>query len=1047
MKQAIFFILVFLSIPGFSQEYLAQAVPERMYQNGVDLLEKKKFSAARETFEQYLAKVPDGAHATEAQYYAAYSAVRLYNQDGEARLAEFMREHSSHPKALRANYELGNFYFNEQRYDKVIEYFGQTDTRNLSLTDEEVRNFKLGYAYFTKQQFEEAQPLFNLLKKSNNPYQSAAHYYAGYIALENGNFEEALKDLRQIEQDKSYGRAVPFLIANILNQQERYDQLKSYGEKILEREQKEVANFSEIMLLVGEANYRQKRYADAEPFLESYAQSRNPSRDISYRLGYAQYQLGKTEEAIENLTKAAAAQDSIGQVASFYLGVLYTNQDNLEYAVTAFETAAYPPQADNQKSFDDDIREQSLFNLGKTLFDREEYGRAIQSFNQLKEDYPQTRFSTEANNLLSEAYLYTNNYTEAMQFIESLPNKTLPVRTSYQQVSYRAGTQAFNQRQYRKAVELFDKSLEYSIDPTLVAGANFWKGEAYSIGKFWDKAINAYDAVFRRLKGNRLEGEKELYYTKAQYGIGYAYFNTKQYSLALRHFQNYVQQSTLRKSLRNQDKFYLSDALLRLADSYYVTKSYQQALQTYDQAIQEDTREAGYAYYQKGVIQGIVGNQDQGIKVLDQMLARYRDSPYYDDALFQKAQLQLQEGDYQSATQSFGTLLDTQPQSNLVPYALLRRALAYSNQQRYGQAEQDYKRILDNYMAHPTANSAILGLQEVTAQSGSADFPRYLAQYKEANPENANVASIEYESAKSLYFSQKYDQAIQQLQSFVETYPDNANVPEANYYTGESYYRSGKLDEALDIYYSLTTVENHPQNQRIMQRIAELESSQQNYANAVTYFQKLAQTARSKKQQYNAWQGLMTSYYQLAQGNTSLLDSVDYYAQQILERANVSTNAANQASLYRGRVAYEQGNLDEAEPILVELANVAPDENGAEAQYLAARVYYERGNYQQSIDTLYELNKKFGAYEEWLGRSFLLIAENYEGMDEMFQAKATLNSIIENSPQEDVVRIAKDRLAEIELEEAEQRQEQQAADSAQQESENEIILEEEPSNP
>ncbi|WKN41955.1 tetratricopeptide repeat protein [Tunicatimonas pelagia] len=1045
MKQAIFFVLMSLSIPGFSQEYLAEAVPGRMYQQGVDLLEKKKFSAARETFEQYLAQSPDGAHATEAQYYAAYSAVRLYNQDGEAQLAEFMREHSSHPKALRANYELGNFYFNEQRYDKVIEYFGKTDTRNLSLTEEEVRNFKLGYAYFTQQEFEKAEPLFDLLKNSENPYQSAAHYYAGYIALENGNYEEALKDLRRIEQNESYGRAVPFLIANILNQQGRYDQLKSYGEKILQRDQKEVTNFSEIMLLVGEANYRQERYADAEPFLRSYAESRNPSQDILYRLGYAQYQLGKTEEAIENLTKAAAAQDSIGQFASFYLGVLYTNQNNSEYAVTAFETATQRGVA--QKSFDDDIREQALFNLGKTRFDREEYGRAIQSFNQLKEDYPQTQFATEANNLLSEAYLYTQNYAEAIQFIESLPNKTLPVRTSYQQVSYRAGTQAFNQRQYRKAVELFDKSLEYPIDQTLVAGANFWKGEAYSIGKFWDKAINAYEAAFRRLQGNRLEGEKELYYTKAQYGIGYAYFNTKQYSQALRHFQKYVQQSTLRQNLRNQDKFYLSDALLRLADSYYVTKSYQQALQTYDKAIQEDTREAGYAYYQKGVIYGILGNQDQGIQVLDQVLARYQNSPYYDDALFQKAQLQLQQGDYQQATQSFGSLVETQPQSNLVPYALLQRALAYSNQQQYRQAEQDYKKILDNYMAHSTANSAILGLQEVTAQSGSTDFPRYLAQYKEANPEDANVASIEYESAKNLYFSQKYDQAIQQLQSFIETYPDNANVPEANYYTGESYYRLGRLDEALDIYYALTTVENHPQNQRIMQRIAELESSQQNYANAVTYFQKLAQTARSKKQQYNAWQGLMTSYYQLAQENANLLDSVDYYAQQILERANVSTNAANQASLYRGRAAYEQGNLDQAEPILTELASVTPDENGAEAQYLTARIYYERGNYQQSIDALYELNKKFGAYEDWLGRSFLLIAENYQAMDEIFQAKATLNSIIDNSPQEDVVSIAKDRLAEIALEEAEQQQKQQAADSAQQESENEIILEEVPPKP
>ena len=75
-----------------------------------------------------------------------------------------------------------------------------------------------------------------------------------------------------------------------------------------------------------------------------------------------------------------------------------------------------------------------------------------------------------------------------------------------------------------------------------------------------------------------------------------------------------------------------------------------------------------------------------------------------------------------------------------------------------------------------------------------------------------------------------------------------------------------------------------------------------------------------------------------------------------------------------------------------------------------------------------------------------MIAENYTAMDEIFQAKATLNSIIENSPQEDVVKIAKDRLAVLELEEAEQQQEQEALDSAEQEADNEIILEE-PWNP
>jgi hypothetical protein len=42
-------------------------------------------------------------------------------------------------------------------------------------------------------------------------------------------------------------------------------------------------------------------------------------------------------------------------------------------------------------------------------------------------------------------------------------------------------------------------------------------------------------------------------------------------------------------------------------------------------------------------------------------------------------------------------------------------------------------------------------------------------------------------------------------------------------------------------------------------------------------------------------------------------------------------------------------------------------------------------------------------YEYWLGRSFILIGDNYLAMGEDFQAKATYQSIIDNSPMEEIV--------------------------------------------
>lgn len=46
----IFLITLFLPFAGQAQQYLSEVIPERLYQQGVDLLDKKKYSAARESF-------------------------------------------------------------------------------------------------------------------------------------------------------------------------------------------------------------------------------------------------------------------------------------------------------------------------------------------------------------------------------------------------------------------------------------------------------------------------------------------------------------------------------------------------------------------------------------------------------------------------------------------------------------------------------------------------------------------------------------------------------------------------------------------------------------------------------------------------------------------------------------------------------------------------------------------------------------------------------------------------------------------------------------
>ena len=55
------------------------------------------------------------------------------------------------------------------------------------------------------------------------------------------------------------------------------------------------------------------------------------------------------------------------------------------------------------------------------------------------------------------------------------------------------------------------------------------------------------------------------------------------------------------------------------------------------------------------------------------------------------------------------------------------------------------------------------------------------------------------------------------------------------------------------------------------------------------------------------------------------------------------------------------------------------------------------------------LKPDFSNYDYWIGKSYILIAEIFISMDEMFQANATLESLIENTQINEI----KDRASEL----------------------------------
>jgi TolA-binding protein len=988
-KAFVFYLLFFISSFLQAQNTLVKTTDEDLFRTGTELIDRGKFSAAREFFQRFINLNTNDIRAIDAEYYIALSALNLENDDAESRFQNFISKYPYHSKSSLAYYDLGTFYYNKQKFDKAIEYLEKIDQSQLNSDQKLESRFRLAYAYFTQKNFEKAGLVFNEIKTRDHKYTSAANYYAGYIEFRSGDYDAALIDLNKAEQNNDYKNIVPLMIVNVYYKKNAPDDLIAYAEDVL-KNRPDVKNADDIFLITADAYFRKKEYKRAAELFHKYSEKIKPTEEISYRMALSEYMINDYVAAVKDFKPIAMNKDSLGQSAAYYLGLSYIKSNNKDFALAAFDQAMH-------LNYSWETKEEALFNFAKVNYDLERYTFAIPPFKEFVKTFPKSNHTSEASELLSESYLRSKNYSEAVSYIETLKSRTPRTNSIYQHVTYYEGAEQFNDQMYKEAIKSFDKSTTFPLDRDTYLAANFWKGEALSSDKNYNEAIKSYQIVI-----SKAPHDHDLA-LKAKYGIGYAYFNLKDYKEALGYFKTYVNDAPGRVSKLNYD-----DALLRLADCYYASKDYDQAVKYYDQVIISKSPDIDYAYYQKGVVLGIMDRIESAKGSLDVVIRQYPNSIYYDDALFQKAQLDLQTSAYNAAVDEFSNIITNRPNSGYVPYAIQKRALANTNLKKYDEAMSDYDVIFSQYLNHPVINEAIIGVKDPLAAMDKLDLlPKYVDAFRNAHPQSTSLEDIDFETAQSLVYSQKYPAAIEALNKFIKTYPNSNRIKEAMASLAESYFRNNDYDNALAFYKTIAD-EKTANYTKAIQRLAEISFKQNAFEQAKNYYILLEVNARNKKERSIAWMGLTESYFNLGQ-----YDSVSVYANEILDHGNPAPDASSKATLYLGKAAYKKGQNNEAIDYLLRTLNAAKDENGAEAQYLIGEIQYKEQKYKQSLETLYDLNKNF-QYKEWLGKSNLLIADNYIALNEIFQAKATLNAIIEKSTHAPSLEKAKEKLMEIE---------------------------------
>src|SRR5690606_4564266 len=120
---------------------------------------------------------------------------------------------------------------------------------------------------------------------------------------------------------------------------------------------------------------------------------------------------------------------------------------------------------------------------------------------------------------------------------------------------------------------------------------------------------------------------------------------------------------------------------------------------------------------------------------------------------------------------------------------------------------------------------------------------------------------------------------------------------------------------------------------------------------------------------------------------------------------------------YLGKVYLDQNKLDLALGNFEDVYKEDKGETGAEALYQTAYIAYLQEDYEKAQDMILKLRDEYPNYDTWLARSFILLADVFVKLGDDFQAKATLQSIINNYPGEELKAQAREKLRAIEARE------------------------------
>lgn len=1008
MQKSLLIFFFFISFVTLGQESVSIPDAINYFKIGKECFDNQQYVAARFNFRAFLAGKEETytERLTEAQYYIICADYFGGKYGVEEEMKQFAEKHQGSHLANDMNFKLACLYFDKEKFRYASRAFEACEEALLTENQKEEYRYRLGYTYFSLKDKKRAKPLFKSSSESGGKYEDEALYYYSFLQYQDGHYDAALKGFETLHQKQMFEETVPYCMAQIYALKGEYEKLTVFAPNYLK--QADEKNQAEMNRIVGNAYYQMGKYEEAVVHLENYrhasAEKPQTMRTDLYHLGVAYYNREDYAKAAEVFSQITAQDDPMTQSAYAYLGECFVKQGDKERARLAFETAS-------KYKFDPILREDAYYNYVKLSYETaiSPFSGTINLLEGFLDEFPESEYTLEMYDLMYKSYMTTANYREACNSIERLKHKDARLLLARQRVMYYRGVELYNNGYYKEAEQHFKRSLEGNPhEKTLKALAFYWSGEACYQRQKYEEAIK-YFKQFVSTAGAYALDEFGI----AHYNTGYSHFKLHHYDEAITWFRKFM------RSGKTSEKDWKTDANNRVGDCFYLKRDFREAVKYYNLAIENGGNGVDYAYFQKGFCQGLSHQYDSKVLTMSRLMNEIPESPYADDALYEKARANVILENYSDAIADYKRLPQLFPHSKYASKALLNAALAYYNSGDYQQASLTYKLVVDKYQGTEEAHAAMVALKNISIEQNTVN--EYIAYAKEVGGKDMQQQqedSLNFLAAEKLYMAQRFEEAIKAFENYTQHFKNGTHLLVAHFYMADAHMQLARPTEATK---HLEYIVSRPHSLYTEQSLSVLSTMyfrKNQYYKALENYKRLLENAGQKENITAAKIGIMECNYALNEAGATIL-AVDDLLKESLPQPTIS-----RAHYYKATSYLALKNEEAAQASFEILAEDLNTPYGAEAKYRIAEILHRSGKAEKAKTEIFDFINKGSSEQYWLAKTFILLSDIYAEEDDLFQARQYLLSINDNYKQDDdILDIVNEKLTAVTAKEQQQNKE------------------------